>query len=153
MGLAEKQVMPLVVGLVVFVIANIVLGGFGGSSVCKDGWASPSIGKRGACSHHGGVGGQKNGGWIFLLSVGLGFSAGVIARQVQNPPSNLTVRKGNLTIPTKSEVVTTELKGKTVHCPRCGSRMVKRTAKRGVNTGNSFFGCSKYPKCTGTRSI
>ena len=25
---------------------------------CSDGWASPSIGSPGACSHHGGVGGS-----------------------------------------------------------------------------------------------
>jgi restriction system protein len=35
-------------------------------------------------------------------------------------------------------------------CPICQSEMVQRTAKRGVNAGNSFFGCSKYPLCRGT---
>jgi hypothetical protein len=31
-------------------------GSFGKSSGnCNDGWTSPSIGKQGACSHHGGV--------------------------------------------------------------------------------------------------
>jgi len=32
-------------------------------------------------------------------------------------------------------------------CPNCGSRMVLRTAKRGANAGNQFWGCSAYPKC------
>ncbi|HET7315167.1 nuclease-related domain-containing protein [Salinisphaera sp.] len=32
-------------------------------------------------------------------------------------------------------------------CPKCGSSMVLRTAKRGANAGNQFWGCSTYPKC------
>ena len=32
-------------------------------------------------------------------------------------------------------------------CPKCGSDMVLRTAKRGANAGNKFWGCSAYPKC------
>lgn len=35
-------------------------------------------------------------------------------------------------------------------CPICQSEMVLRTAKRGANAGNPFFGCSKYPLCRGT---
>ena len=32
-------------------------------------------------------------------------------------------------------------------CPRCGSTMILRTATRGENKGNQFWGCSGYPKC------
>lgn len=32
-------------------------------------------------------------------------------------------------------------------CPKCGNELILRTAKRGVNTGNKFYGCSNYPKC------
>ena len=32
-------------------------------------------------------------------------------------------------------------------CPRCGSGLVLRTAKRGDNKGNQFYGCESYPKC------
>lgn len=32
-------------------------------------------------------------------------------------------------------------------CPRCGAPLVLRTAKKGANAGNSFYGCSGYPKC------
>jgi restriction system protein len=38
-------------------------------------------------------------------------------------------------------------------CPTCGSAMVKRVAKRGRFAGNSFWGCSKYPTCHGTRPL
>jgi restriction system protein len=36
-------------------------------------------------------------------------------------------------------------------CPVCRSAMVRRTAKRGANSGNAFWGCSQYPGCKGTR--
>lgn len=32
-------------------------------------------------------------------------------------------------------------------CPRCGSELVLRTAKKGNNIGNQFYGCSSFPKC------
>ncbi|QLC73835.1 restriction endonuclease [Pseudomonas sp. LPB0260] len=35
-------------------------------------------------------------------------------------------------------------------CPVCNSVMRKRTAKRGANAGNVFWGCVQYPKCRGT---
>lgn len=37
------------------------------------------------------------------------------------------------------------------NCPLCGSTMVKRTARKGANAGNAFWGCSTYPGCRGTR--
>lgn len=36
-------------------------------------------------------------------------------------------------------------------CPLCSSAMVKRTAKRGGNSGGEFWGCSKFPVCKGIR--
>lgn len=35
-------------------------------------------------------------------------------------------------------------------CERCGSPMVERMAKRGPNSGQTFWGCSAYPKCRHT---
>lgn len=32
-------------------------------------------------------------------------------------------------------------------CPYCGGNLVLRTATRGKNAGNQFYGCSNYPKC------
>ena len=32
-------------------------------------------------------------------------------------------------------------------CPKCGSRLVERIAKKGANTGSSFLGCSGFPQC------
>lgn len=32
-------------------------------------------------------------------------------------------------------------------CPRCGGKLVLRTAKKGPNQGNQFYGCSNFPNC------
>jgi len=34
-------------------------------------------------------------------------------------------------------------------CPKCGSPMVLRTARKGTNAGGQFWGCLKYPACKG----
>ncbi len=38
-------------------------------------------------------------------------------------------------------------------CPRCGSELVERTARRGPQAGNGFMGCSAYPKCRHTEPV
>jgi four helix bundle suffix protein len=38
-------------------------------------------------------------------------------------------------------------------CPKCGKPMIKRMAKKGVNSGHEFWSCSDYPRCNGTRNI
>ena len=32
-------------------------------------------------------------------------------------------------------------------CPKCNEIMVIRTAKTGTNAGETFWGCSTFPKC------
>ena len=39
------------------------------------------------------------------------------------------------------------------HCPVCNALMVKRVARRGSGGGSTFWGCTNYPKCRGTRAI
>lgn len=38
-------------------------------------------------------------------------------------------------------------------CPRCGSEMVQRKARRGDRAGQAFLGCSRYPDCRGIRNL
>jgi restriction system protein len=38
-------------------------------------------------------------------------------------------------------------------CPRCGSPMVLRQAKRGERPGTGFWGCARFPACRGTRAM
>lgn len=37
-------------------------------------------------------------------------------------------------------------------CPICSQKMILRTAKKGKNAGNTFWGCSQYPNCRGVVS-
>lgn len=38
-------------------------------------------------------------------------------------------------------------------CPKCGAKLVERLAKRGPNVGNTFIGCSAFPKCRYTETV
>jgi restriction system protein len=39
----------------------------------------------------------------------------------------------------------------TTVCPKCGSKLVERTARKGPNAGSKFLGCENYPRCRFTR--
>lgn len=36
-------------------------------------------------------------------------------------------------------------------CPKCGKPMLQRMIKKGTKQGLTFWGCSDYPRCDGTR--
>lgn len=38
-------------------------------------------------------------------------------------------------------------------CPRCGGKLVERTAHRGQAAGETFVGCQHYPRCRFTRKL
>lgn len=38
-------------------------------------------------------------------------------------------------------------------CPKCGRKMVLRTARQGRYAGRQFWGCSGYPNCRGIVNI
>lgn len=61
--------------------------------------------------------------------------------------SEVRSAKSLVNVPISSEKTTTQT---SIVCPKCGSRMVERVAKRGQNTGKKFYGCSNYPSCNGT---
>jgi len=45
--------------------------------------------------------------------------------------------------------IITEKESTTPLCPKCGTTMVLRTAKQGLNQGGKFWGCPDYPRCRG----
>lgn len=55
-----------VLALFIIIFSDFSINSYLGPVVCHDGWASPSIGMQGACSHHGGVDGR---GWVLILSI------------------------------------------------------------------------------------
>jgi hypothetical protein len=38
-------------------------------------------------------------------------------------------------------------------CPKCGVPMVLRTAQRGQQAGEKFYGCPNYPRCREIRNL
>ncbi len=38
-------------------------------------------------------------------------------------------------------------------CPKCGAKMMQRTARKGRNAGGTFWGCSRYPQCNQIMNI
>jgi hypothetical protein len=80
---AKHQVIGWVVGVALFLLLQQLLP----EVRCADGWASPSIGRQGACSHHGGV--RDNGIYVILI-LGLSIAAGIITAS-KLKPTDLTV--------------------------------------------------------------
>lgn len=39
-----------------------------------------------------------------------------------------------------------------VSCEKCGANLVLRTARKGRNPGKQFYGCSRFPKCSYTKT-
>lgn len=56
-------------------------------------------------------------------------------------------------IPTAPKAVEPPPKQEERICPRCGGKLVVRTAKKGERVGEQFWGCSSYPKCHYTEKI
>ena len=39
------------------------------------------------------------------------------------------------------------------NCPKCNSEMIQRVAKKGARQGQTFFGCTQFPKCRGVVNV
>lgn len=53
-----------------------------------------------------------------------------------------------------TESATTETREQQIlKCPKCNGDLILRTATRGANAGNQFYGCSNYPKCKYIQNI
>lgn len=69
--------------IITFLVIWFGLALLSGPATCRDGWHSSSIGKRGACSHHGGV---KNSSSVFFLLALIGASGIVFLVLKSNEP-------------------------------------------------------------------
>lgn len=151
---------PILTGIALFLFCVVGLNILFGPATCRDGWRSSSIGRQGACSHHGGVDRSKGSIAFFIAVVvggGVGYSlyqkAEAEEREVrrvehERHKAAQAERENKL----KREFVETGGKQGGPACPICGSLMLARTARKGKRRGSQFWGCSRYPACRGTRS-
>ena len=138
--------MRVIVGIAVFFILNVAGNGLIGPTRCSDGWASPSIGKQGACSHHGGVNRAPQSA-VFMVSILGGVIAAIFVGNNSDNRSDQNKRHPDRSHP--SSRGTREIDHSGPNCPICGSGMVSRVARKGRHQGQEFYGCSKFPRCKG----
>lgn len=80
------------------------------------------------------------------------FASGKAIGLIDGQKLDKMLRKAGQSLP-EERLQATERKPETISCPKCGEAMVKRIARQGANAGQAFWGCSRYPKCRGIRSI
>ena len=145
---------------------------------CRDGWASTSIGRQGACSHHGGVSGA--GEFLGIVAIVGGAMAGfrfyesawgerlgAANRPMQrgspqtpeptirpSPPPRIRpgVSEAGLS-PSEPPAGRPRPAPSGPLCPECRSSMALRRTKVGPRRGHRFWGCRSYPHCRGTRAF
>lgn len=162
----------ILIFFLLFIPLSILIPG----SVCSDGWQSSSIGSRGACSHHGGVSSLPKFLLFFAFCISL-YGAFYINDLLNKKKSHDVKKEDNLVLPEEktgtlgpenqmngsitqssnmiknNPVKKLSKTEKRVRCPRCRSSMRIRIAKKGKNIGNKFYGCSKFPRCRGTKEL
>ncbi|MEN3158532.1 restriction endonuclease [Alkalimonas sp. NCh-2] len=85
-------------------------------------------------------------------------TSGQFTAEAQNfaDKTNIKLIDGKLLVGSMKGRSTDEITQKTSKtapsCPICNSSMVVRTARKGLNAGNQFYGCSRFPDCRGTRA-
>ena len=81
----HSLMLSIMTGLIVFFGVARGIGEILGPATCRDGWASSSIGSRGACSWHGGVDRSRN--ILILPNIALAWFAARKLFLRLNPPS------------------------------------------------------------------
>ena len=99
---------------------------------------------------------EKADGAIFVTSGSfsadaLAFANGKQLELIDGPRLHRMMAELKRTQPAAAPVAEPAQSASNPLCPRCESPMVLRTARRGANAGEQFWGCSTYPKCQGTR--
>lgn len=160
------KILIFIATAITFVFLLLILG----VSECSDGFISHSIGKRGACSHHGGVSFFSKIKFpliLFITWLVWNFLTSLTKKKKNYGHNNNTSHDSANNNDIETNFTTSSLetldpiklhsnkKPKSIEpsklCPKCRSKLVLRVAKRGRNPGGKFWGCSRYPKCRGTR--
>ncbi len=153
-GLKIKQIMefvgePLVAAIIAFLVSLFttmrVLSVFI-KTTCRDGWESPSIGLRGACSWHGGVTDSGIGAIATIISL-------LIAILVAVRRDIVTERRAKKEQLLSDNALKLEAANRGIACPKCGFAMRLRKSHKAPNRGRHFMSCTRYPKCIEDRPL
>jgi hypothetical protein len=138
--------MPIGFGIVAFVGTWLIVAALSGPAICRDGWSSPSIGRQGACSRHGGVN-WGFGGLAPVLGIVVGFATYSGAKRLQS--------RGGLIafISDAHRLYSERSRIKSDPCPHCGASMHPTLQRQGPNAGRWFLICSRFPDCRGFADI
>ncbi len=150
-GMIRKY--PVVTAIITFFVLRIGGSVFVLPTTCRDGWHSSSIGRRGACSWHGGVGTNWSALLLTLISAAAAFA---LWNFIKNKNEQERQRQAVVDAKRKEEeqiIIKEEAAKQGIACPECGFPLRIRLAKRGRNAGKKFWGCSRYPSCKGTRPL
>jgi hypothetical protein len=60
-----------------------------------------------------------------------------------------TIKSDATNLKAVEQTIQTNITEQIPTCPRCQGEMIKRVAKKGQYQGQTFFGCSQFPKCRG----
>ena len=157
---------PFVAAVCVFIAVRIACSFFVGVTTCNDGWQSSSIGRRGACSWHHGVGTNWGSVLANLASVGVAIWVFVIlssekesskteelfGNKVAEPPASTSIQPQpqSRIVEKQLPIMAPENKPK---CPRCGGAMRLRDGPKGKYRGSPVWSCATNPNCKGTLDI
>lgn len=138
------------IGCLFFVFTYVLLPHSSGPPTCNDGWASPSIGTRGACSWHGGVK-REHSGIKFFFSVGIGYLASYLYGRRRDAVLQRKSKEGK---PAQKASLHKQDKPSTdpralLKCPLCGGSMGIKLMKDG---GRQWV-CRRSSVCSGVRSF
>lgn len=92
------------------------------------------------------IGGPKLFGMIKQAQASLGGSEPTRASASARPTTAATAAQAG-----QSKTTSVDRSDVRPTCPTCSREMRLRTAKRGANAGGTFWGCTGYPECKGTR--
>jgi hypothetical protein len=135
----QRPPMRIAIWIATSVLCILVLGYVVGPTKCSEGWQSPSIGRQGAFSWHGGL----NHAPDILRLLGSLLGAFVVSTAYQSIRNAIVSKRG------KSHAAQDPVRS--VQCPKCKAPMTKRLARRGRYAGNYFWGCSRFLACKGIR--
>lgn len=140
------------VGVLAFVPAK--------ETTCRDGWHSPSIGRAGACSHHGGV--DRSWGlrtWLLILGLPAGWWVGAqipkglesIHEKGKAKDRQRTIDQYDAQLKEQKRSIEARLQNRELmdraECPKCSMPLSIGILHRGRDAGEVTLRCSDWMKC------